>query len=112
MEHLAKFRKSLAVLPLAIMSAGAMAADLDAATLTAGITEARAIIIAVGVAIFSLVGLIVAIHYSRKSAGDYGEYTDEEYKQMLDSYENHLIDNWDNPDYDWENDGDDDEDER
>lgn len=65
---LSNFKKTLAVLPLAIISAGAMAADLDAATLTAGITEAKPIIIAVGTAIFGLVGLLVAIRYAKRAA--------------------------------------------
>lgn len=65
---LSNFKKTLAVLPLAIMSAGAMAADLDPATLTGGITEAKPIIIAVGTAIFGLVGLLVAIRYAKRAA--------------------------------------------
>ena len=65
---LSNFKKTLAVLPLAIMSAGAMAADLDASALTAGITEAKTVIIAVGTAIFGLVGLLVAIRYAKRAA--------------------------------------------
>ena len=65
---LANFKKTLVGLPLAIMSAGAMAADLDASSLTAGITEAKPVIIAVGTAIFGLVGLLVAIRYAKRAA--------------------------------------------
>ena len=65
---LQNFKKSLAVLSLGLMSAGAMAADLDPATLTGGITEAKPIIIAVGTAIFGLVGLLVAIRYAKRAA--------------------------------------------
>ena len=65
---LSNFKKTLAVLPLAIMSAGVMAADLDASALTAGITEAKPVIIAVGTAIFGLVGLLVAIRYAKRAA--------------------------------------------
>lgn len=65
---LQNFKKSLVALSLGLMSAGAMAADLDAATLTAGITEAKSIIIAVGTAIFGLVGLLVAIRYAKRAA--------------------------------------------
>ncbi len=65
---LQNFKKSLAVLSLGLMSAGAMAADLDASSLTAGITEAKPVIISVGTAIFGLVGLLVAIRYAKRAA--------------------------------------------
>lgn len=65
---LANFKKPLAAVALACVSAGAMAADLDASSLTAGITEAKPVIIAVGTAIFSLVGLLVAIRYAKRAA--------------------------------------------
>ena len=65
---LQNFKKSLVALSLGLMSAGAMAADLDASALTAGITEAKPVIIAVGTAIFGLVGLLVAIRYAKRAA--------------------------------------------
>ena len=65
---LQNFKKSLVALSLGLMSAGAMAADLDASSLTAGITEAKPVIIAVGTAIFGLVGLLVAIRYAKRAA--------------------------------------------
>ncbi|MBQ9183303.1 MAG: hypothetical protein IJV56_10640 [Neisseriaceae bacterium] len=65
---LQNFKKFLVALSLGLMSAGAMAADLDASSLTAGITEAKPVIIAVGTAIFGLVGLLVAIRYAKRAA--------------------------------------------
>ena len=65
---LQNFKKSLVALFSGLMSAGAMAADLDASALTAGITEAKPVIIAVGTAIFGLVGLLVAIRYAKRAA--------------------------------------------
>ena len=65
---LANFKKTLAAAALACVSAGAMAADLDASALTVGITEAKPVIIAVGTAIFGLVGLLVAIRYAKRAA--------------------------------------------
>lgn len=65
---LANFKKPLVALSLGLMSAGAMAADLDASSLTTGISDAKPVIIAVGTAIFGLVGLLIAIRYAKRAA--------------------------------------------
>lgn len=46
----------------------AYADDLSADALTTGITSAKAIIIAVAAAIFTLVGILVAIRYAKRAA--------------------------------------------
>ncbi|MBR5941326.1 MAG: hypothetical protein IKZ88_08710 [Neisseriaceae bacterium] len=65
---LANFKKPLVALSLGLMSVSAMAADLDPTAMTTGITEAKPVIIAVGTAIFGLVGLLVAIRYAKRAA--------------------------------------------
>lgn len=67
--------RTLAALPLVVMTyamtspAFAQAADLSADAITGEIAKARPIIIAVGVAIFGLVGLLVALRFGRKASG-------------------------------------------
>ena len=65
---LANFKKTLVALSLGLISVSAMAADLDPTAMTTGITEAKPVIIAVGTAIFGLVGLLVAIRYAKRAA--------------------------------------------
>lgn len=65
---LSNFKKTLTAVSLGLISAGAMAADLDASALTAGVDSAKPIIIAVGTAIFGLVGILVAIRYAKRAA--------------------------------------------
>lgn len=61
--------KKLAVVATAVtLPVTAMAADIDASALTGGIEGAGAVIVAVATAIFGLVGLLVAITYSKRAA--------------------------------------------
>ena len=61
--------KKLAVVATAVtLPVSAMAAAIDASALTGGIDAAGAVIVAVGAAIFGLVGLLVAITYSKRAA--------------------------------------------
>lgn len=67
--------RTLSALPLALLAyamsspAFAQAADLSADAITGEIAKAKPIIIAVGIAIFGLVGLLVALRFGRKAAG-------------------------------------------
>lgn len=58
-----------ALLPIVMtMPVMAMAADLDPTALVSGISKADDIMIAVGTAIFSLVGIVVAFQYGKRMA--------------------------------------------
>lgn len=58
-----------ALLPIVMtMPVMAMAADLDPTALVSGISKADDIMIAVGTAIFALVGIVVAFQYSKRMA--------------------------------------------
>ena len=61
--------KKLAVVASAVtFPVAAMAAEIDASKLTGGIDNASGVIVAVATAIFGLVGLLVAISYSKRAA--------------------------------------------
>lgn len=66
---------ALKTLPLAALAyamtfpAFAQSADLSADAITGEVAKAKPIIVAVGVAIFGLVGLLVALRFGRKAAG-------------------------------------------
>lgn len=61
--------KKLALVATAVtLPVSAMAAQIDPTALTGGINDAAAVIIAVATAIFGLVGLLVAITYSKRAA--------------------------------------------
>lgn len=58
-----------ALLPIVMtMPVMAMAADLDPSALVASISKADGIMIAIGTAIFGLVGIVVAFTYGKRMA--------------------------------------------
>lgn len=70
MSIMEKVRNSVYV-PLVLASGSVMAAPgsgVDATALTSGIDSAKPIIIAVGTAIFGLIGILIAIRYAKRAA--------------------------------------------
>lgn len=68
MTKLSKFKRSSAVLAAAALPAVSFAAGLDAGAMTAELDSAKTIVIAVGTAIFAIVGIIAAIRYAKRAA--------------------------------------------
>ena len=68
MTNLLKIKRTSAVLAAAALPAVSFAADLDASAMTAGLDSAKTIVIAVGTAIFAIVGIIAAIRYAKRAA--------------------------------------------
>lgn len=65
-----KLQYGAAVAATALMAAPVMAADdLDTSALVAGINSSKAIVVAVGTAIFGVIGILVALRYGRKASG-------------------------------------------
>lgn len=67
-----KVQYGVAVAATTLMTAPVWAADADAlntAALVAGINSSKAIVVAVGTAIFSVIGILVALRYGKKAAG-------------------------------------------
>ena len=65
-----KLQYGAAVAATALMAAPVMAADdLDPSALVAGINSSKAIVVAVGTAIFGVIGILVALRYGRKASG-------------------------------------------
>ena len=68
MTKMSKIKRSSAVLVAAALPAVSFAADLDATAMTSGLESAKTIVIAVGTAIFGIVGIIAAIRYAKRAA--------------------------------------------
>ena len=68
MTKMSKIQRSSVVLAAAALPAFSFAAGLDAGTLTAELDSAKTIVIAVGTAIFAIVGIIAAIRYAKRAA--------------------------------------------
>ena len=68
MTKMSKIKRSSAVLVAAALPAVSFAADLDATAMTSGLESAKTIVIAVGTAIFAIVGIIAAIRYAKRAA--------------------------------------------
>lgn len=67
-----KVQYGVAVAATTLMTAPVWAADsdaLDPAALVNGINSSKAIVIAVGTAIFGVIGILVALRYGRKASG-------------------------------------------
>lgn len=67
-----KVQYGVAVAATTLMTAPVWAADsdaLDPAALVSGINSSKAIVIAVGTAIFGVIGILVALRYGRKASG-------------------------------------------
>lgn len=67
-----KLQYGVAVAATTLMTAPVWAADsdaLDPAALVSGINSSKAIVIAVGTAIFGVIGILVALRYGRKASG-------------------------------------------
>ena len=65
---ISKNKRSSVVLAAAALPALSFAADLDASAMTGGLDTAKTIVIAVGTAIFAIVGIIAAIRYAKRAA--------------------------------------------
>ena len=64
-----KVQYGLAVAATTLMTAPVWAADeIDTTSLVSGINSAKAIVIAVGAAIFGVIGILVALRYGKKAA--------------------------------------------
>ena len=68
MTKISKIKRSSVVLAAAALPALSFAADLDASAMTGGLDTAKTIVIAVGTAIFDIVGIIAAIRYAKRAA--------------------------------------------
>lgn len=65
-----KVQYGVAVAATTLMTAPVWAADeLDTTALVSGINSSKAIVVAVGTAIFSVIGILVALRYGKKAAG-------------------------------------------
>lgn len=65
-----KMKYGVAVAATTLMTAPVWAADeLDPAALVSGINSSKAIVIAVGTAIFGVIGILVALRYGKKASG-------------------------------------------
>lgn len=67
-----KLQYGVAVAATTLMTAPVWAADsdaLDPAALVSGINSSKAIVIAVGTAIFGVIGILVALRYGKKASG-------------------------------------------
>lgn len=67
-----KVQYGVAVAATTLMTAPVWAADsdaLDPAALVSGINSSKAIVIAVGTAIFGVIGILVALRYGKKASG-------------------------------------------
>ena len=67
-----KLQYGVAVAATTLMTAPVWAADsdvLDPAVLVSGINSSKAIVIAVGTAIFGVIGILVALRYGKKASG-------------------------------------------
>ena len=64
-----KVQYGVAVAATTLMTAPVWAADeLDATSLVSGINSSKAIVIAIGTAIFGVIGILVALRYGKKAA--------------------------------------------
>lgn len=66
-----KLQYGVAVAATTLMTAPVWAGDsdaLDPAALVSGINSSKAIVIAVGTAIFGVIGILVALRYGKKAA--------------------------------------------
>ena len=68
MTYMSKIKRSSVVLAAAALPAVSFAAGLDATALTSSLESAETIVIAVGTAIFAIVGIIAAIRYAKRAA--------------------------------------------
>ena len=68
MSQILKIKRSSVVLAAATLPAVSFAAGLDATALTSSLQSAETIVIAVGTAIFAIVGIIAAIRYAKRAA--------------------------------------------
>ena len=68
MTKMSKIKRSSVVLAAAALPAVSFAAGLDATALTSSLESAETIVIAVGTAIFAIVGIIAAIRYAKRAA--------------------------------------------
>ena len=68
MTKISKIKRSSVVLAPSALHALSFAADLDASAMTGGLDTAKTIVIAVGTAIFAIVGIIAAIRYAKRAA--------------------------------------------
>ena len=68
MTKMSKIKRSSVVLAAAALPALSFAAGLDATALTSSLESAETIVIAVGTAIFAIVGIIAAIRYAKRAA--------------------------------------------
>ena len=67
-----KLQYGVAVAATTLMTAPVWAADsdaLDPSALVSGINSSKATVIAVGTAIFGVIGILVALRYGRKASG-------------------------------------------
>ena len=68
MTKMSKIKRSSVVLAASALPAVSFAAGLDAKALTDSLASAETIVIAVGTAIFAIVGIIAAIRYAKRAA--------------------------------------------